>query len=174
MAEDRISLAEASRISGVSASTLKRWTRAGVVPVKGDRWTTAAAAQARVVARMRERGHSLDELRRAGREGRLAFGYMEDLLPGREKAIPRAEAANVTGLEEELIERVMTLLGTPTALQGTLSEEDLDATRSDGRPSSAPGSRSSLCSSSSASTRSRSARSPRPRCGCSTSTCTSR
>ena len=127
MPEDRISLAEASRISGVSTSTLKRWVKEGVVPVRGDRWTTAAAAQARVVARMRERGHSLEELRRAGREGRLAFGYMEDLLPGREQAIPRAEAAEVTGLEEELIERVMTLLGTPTALQGTLSEEDLDA-----------------------------------------------
>ena len=127
MAEDRISLAEASRISGVSASTLKRWAKEGVVPVKGDRWTTAAAAQARVVARMRERGHSLGELRRAGREGRLAFGYMEDLLPGREQAIARSEAARATGLEEELIERVMTLLGTPTALQGTLSEEDLDA-----------------------------------------------
>ena len=127
MAEDRISLAEASRISGVSASTLKRWAKEGVVPVRGDRWTTAAAAQARVVARMRERGHSLGELRRAGREGRLAFGYMEDLLPGREQAIPRSEAARATGLEEELIERVMTLLGTPTALQGTLSEEDLDA-----------------------------------------------
>ena len=127
MAEDRISLAEASRISGVSASTLKRWAKERIVPVKGDRWTTAAAAQARVVARMRERGHSLEELRRAGREGRLAFGYMEDLLPGREQAIPRSEAAKVTGLEEELIERVMTLLGTPTALQGTMSEEDLDA-----------------------------------------------
>ena len=127
MAEDRISLAEASRLSGVSASTLKRWVKEGVIPVKRDRWTTAAAAQARVVARMRERGHSLADLRRAGREGRLAFGYMEDLLPGREQAIPRQEAAARSGLEEELIERVMTLLGTPTALQGTLSEEDLDA-----------------------------------------------
>ena len=53
-----------------------------MIPVKGGRWTTAAAAQARVVARMRERGHSLAELRRAVREGRLAFGYVEDLLPG--------------------------------------------------------------------------------------------
>ena len=54
-----------------------------MIPVKDGRWTTAAAAaQARVVARMRERGHSLEELRRAVREGRLAFGYVEDLLPG--------------------------------------------------------------------------------------------
>jgi len=39
-----------------------------------------------LVGRMRERGHSLAELRRAVREGRLAFGYVEDLLPGRERA----------------------------------------------------------------------------------------
>ena len=128
MPEDAISLNEAARISGVSAATLTRWAEAKVIPVKRGRWTTAAAAQARVVARMRERGHSLAELRRAVRDGRLAFGYVEDLLPGsREISIERAEAADRTGLEEELIERVMTLLGTPTALEGTLSEQDAEA-----------------------------------------------
>ena len=128
MAEDVISLGEAARISGVSPSTLKRWAAAGVIPVRRGRWTTAAAAQARVVARMRERGHSLDELRTAVRDGRLAFGYVEDLIPGaRERTISRADAAVRTGLEEELIERVMTLLGTPTALEGTLNEQDVDA-----------------------------------------------
>ena len=131
MAEDVISLGEAARISGVSPSTLKRWAAAGVIPVRRGRWTTAAAAQARVVARMRERGHSLDELRTAVRDGRLAFGYVEDLIPGaRERTIGRAEAAARTGLEEELIERVMTLLGTPTALEGTLNEQDVDAINS--------------------------------------------
>jgi adenylate cyclase len=128
MAEGTISLNEAARIAGVSPTTLKRWAKAKVIPVRGDRWTTTAAAQARVVARMRDRGHSLEELRRAVRDGRLAFGYVEDLLPGtREKAIERSEAAARTGLEEELIERVMTLLGTPTALEGTLSEADAEA-----------------------------------------------
>src|SRR4051812_21706486 len=122
--EGTISLNEASRIAGVSPATLKRWAQARVIPVRDGEWTTAAAAQARVVARMRERGHSLEELRRAVRDGRLAFGYVEDLLPGsRETAIDRAEAAARTGLEEELIERLMTLLGTPTALEGTLSEQ---------------------------------------------------
>jgi len=123
-----ISLGEASRISGVSPSTLKRWAAAKVIPVRGERWTTAAAAQARVVARMRERGHSLEELRRAVRDGRLAFGFVEDLLPGaRDRIVPRAEAAERSGLEEELIERVMTLLGTPTALEGTLNDQDVEA-----------------------------------------------
>jgi adenylate cyclase len=123
-----ITLAEASRLSGVSDSTLKRWAREKVIPVRRGRWTPAAAAQARVVARMRDRGHSLDEIRRAVREGRLAFGFVEDLIPGaREHAVNRAEAARRAGLEEELIERVMTLLGTPTALQGTLDEADVAA-----------------------------------------------
>ena len=76
---------------------------------------------------MRERGHSLDELRRAVREGRLAFGYVEDLFPGRERDFTRDEAAERTGLEEALIERMMSLLGTPTALEGTLNEQDVDA-----------------------------------------------
>jgi len=126
--EDAISLNEAARISGVSAATLTRWAEAKVIPVKRGRWTTAAAAQARVVARMRERGHSLAELRRAVRDGRLAFGYVEDLLPGAaEQVIPRGEAAARSGLEEELIERIMTLLGTPTGLQGVLNEQDAQA-----------------------------------------------
>jgi adenylate cyclase len=80
-----------------------------------------------VVARMRERGHALTELRRAVREGRLAFGYVEDLLPSTERAMTRTEAAARTGLEEELIERIMALLGTPTAIEGTLNDQDLIA-----------------------------------------------
>ena len=98
-----------------------------MIPVKEGRWTTAAAAQARVVGRMRERGHSLQELRRAVREGRLAFGYVEDLLPGRERVLSRSEAAEQAGLEEALIERLMALLGTPTAIEGTLNDQDLVA-----------------------------------------------
>jgi adenylate cyclase len=127
MAEDQISLNEAARIAGVSPSTLQRWARAGVIPVRRGRWTTAAAAQARVVGRMRERGHSLAELRRAVREGRLAFGYVEDLLPGRERDFSREEAAEMTNLEPALIERMMSLLGTPTAIEGTLNEQDVTA-----------------------------------------------
>src|SRR4051794_26291656 len=115
MPEREISITEAARISGVSPTTLKRWAEAKVVPVRKGRWTVAAAAQARVVARMRERGHTLDELRRAVRDGRLAFGYVEDLLPDTERAYSRHEVSEMSGLEEELIERIMSLLGTPTA-----------------------------------------------------------
>src|SRR3954449_9878805 len=127
MPDEHISLSEASNLAGVSPTTLQRWVKAGVIPVRGGQWTTAAAAQARVVSRLRERGHSLAELRRAVREGSLAFGYVEDLFPGRERDLTRVEAADRTGLEEALIERMMSLLGTPTALEGTLNEQDVVA-----------------------------------------------
>jgi adenylate cyclase len=125
--EELISLSEAARRSGVSASTLKRWAQQKVIPVEDGRWTGAAAAQARVVARMRERGHSLSSLKRAVRDGRLAFGFVEELLPDTAPTISVAEAARRTGLEEELIERVMALLGTPTARAGMLTEQDAEA-----------------------------------------------
>jgi adenylate cyclase len=124
-----ISLSEASRRSGVSASTLKRWAEEKVIPVRRGRWTPAAAAQARVVARMRERGHSLEELKRAGREGRLAFGFAEEIFPPREATITVEEAAQETGLEPELIERVMTILGTPAGQTRVLTAEDVEALR---------------------------------------------
>jgi adenylate cyclase len=98
-----------------------------VVPVRDGRWTVAAAAQARVVSRMRDRGHALGELRQAVRDGRLAFGYVEDLLPASERTYTRGQAAERAGLEEELIERIMSLLGTPTAIEGTLTEQDVEA-----------------------------------------------
>jgi adenylate cyclase len=128
-ADERISLAEASRRSGVTASTLKRWAEQKVVPVRRGRWTAAAAAQARVVARMRERGHSLEELRRAGREGRLAFGFVEELFPDREELVTLEQAARETGLEPRLIERIQVILGTPLGGERTLNRDDLMALR---------------------------------------------
>jgi adenylate cyclase len=128
-ADERISLSEASRRSGVSASTLKRWAAEKVVPVRRGRWTAAAAAQARVVARMRERGHSLDALRQAGREGRLAFGFVEELFPSPEEQVTVEQVAAETGLEAELIERILVILGTPLGRERLLSPEDVRALR---------------------------------------------
>ncbi len=128
MADRRISLSEAARRSGVPASTLKRWAEEKIVPVRRGRWTVAAAAQARVVARMRERGYSLEDLRSAGQEGRLAFGFAEELFTGSEEAITLEQAAAETGLEPELVERILVILGTPKG-QRELSKEDLAALR---------------------------------------------
>lgn len=98
------------------------------MPVRRGRWTVAAAAQARVVARMRERGYSLEDLKSAGREGRLAFGFTEELFSGSEEAITIEQAAEETGLEPDLVERILVILGTPKN-QRELSKEDLAALR---------------------------------------------
>jgi adenylate cyclase len=124
---DEISLSEASRRAGVSAATLKRWADQKIIPVSDGKWTTSAAAQARVIARMRERGHTLESLKRASSEGRLAYGYVEDLFPDSETTLDVREAAERTGLEPELIERIMSLMGTPTQAEGELTEQDASA-----------------------------------------------
>src|SRR6476620_10235732 len=129
MADERISLSEASRRSGVPVSTLKRWAQETIVPVRRGRWTATAAAQARVVARMRERGYSLEDLREAGREGRLAFGFTEELFPQPGGKLSIEEVAAETGLEPELIERILVILGTPKGRQRDLSPDDVAALR---------------------------------------------
>jgi adenylate cyclase len=129
MADERISLSEASRRSGVPVSTLKRWAAEKIVPVRRGRWTATAAAQARVVARMRERGYSLEDLREAGREGRLAFGFTEELFSEEGSGVSVAMIAEETGLEVELIERILVILGTPQGKQRNLTAEDAAALR---------------------------------------------
>jgi adenylate cyclase len=130
MPDRQISLSEAARRSGVSASTLKRWAQEKIVPVRRGRWTEAAAAQARVVARMRERGYSLEALKEAGREGRLAFGFTEELFSDPdEQRIGVEEVAAETGLEAELVERILVILGTPADRRGEVSPDDAEALR---------------------------------------------
>ena len=129
MPDQRISLSEAARRSGVPKSTLKRWAEERIVPVRRGRWTAAAAAQARVVARMRERGYSLEDLKSAGREGRLAFGFTEELFSDSGDEFSVEEVAAETGLEPELVERILAILGTPKERRRELSAEDAAALR---------------------------------------------
>jgi len=129
MPDQRISLSEAARRSGVPKSTLKRWAEERIVPVRRGRWTAAAAAQARVVARMRERGYSLEDLKSAGREGRLAFGFTEELFSDSEAEYTVEQVAEETGLEPELVERILAILGTPKERRRELSAEDAAALR---------------------------------------------
>ena len=129
MADERISLTEAARRSGVPQSTLKRWAEEKIVPVRKGRWTPAAAAQARVVARMRDRGYSLDDLKEAGREGRLAFAFAEDLFVEEEGELTVESIARDTGMEVELIERILVMMGTPGVGQANLTPADAMALR---------------------------------------------
>lgn len=124
---EEISLSEAARRAGVSTSTLKRWADQGLVPLEDGRWTEASAAQARVVARMRDRGHTVEEIKSAAQEGRLSYGLLEEVFPGRGETLGLDDAARRTGLEPELIERVMTLLGTPFGQTEELTDEDVAA-----------------------------------------------
>jgi adenylate cyclase len=118
-----------ARQLGVEAATLRRWVRDGVVPLPGGEWSPAAIAHARIVARLRERGHSLAEIRRASDGGRLAYGFVEDLFPTPEGDHTLEDAAAATGLEPALIERLWTAAGLSASTLDRLSAEDVDLLR---------------------------------------------
>jgi adenylate cyclase len=121
-----LTLTDVARTLSVSPPTLRRWVAEGIVPLRDGEWTPAALAQARIVARMRQRGHSLEQLRAAAKEGRLAYGYLEDLFPAAEATEHDLEAAaRETGLEPELIRRIWTSAGFSAASLDHLSEDDL-------------------------------------------------
>jgi adenylate cyclase len=120
--------AAAARV-GVTPATLKRWAQKGLVPQYDGTWTPAAVTHARVVARLRERGHSLADIRQATDEGRLAFGYIEELFPAGDGAYTIEQAARETGLDEGLIERITMALGVSTTQTNELSEDELQLLR---------------------------------------------
>jgi adenylate cyclase len=124
-----LSLKDAAERVGVSPGTLRRWAREGVIPeVDGTgEWTTAAVAHARIVARLRERGHKLEQIKRAGEQGRLAYGYIEELFGEDEPRRSLSEAAELTDLEPALIERFWTSLGLPISGLDGLTDEDIQA-----------------------------------------------
>ena len=108
----------------------RRWTRDGLVPHYDGSWSPSAIAHARIVARLRERGHSLREIRRATEEGRLAFGFIEELFPSLDDHVYTVrQAAQETGLDPGLIERVIAALGMNAAQMETLSAEDVQLLR---------------------------------------------
>lgn len=93
-----------------------------------DEWPPAAVAHARIVARLRQRGHSLERIREATAQGRLAYGYIEDLFH-REGERSLEEVAGEIGLEPQLVERLWSSLGLPTDALECLAEEDAQALR---------------------------------------------
>jgi adenylate cyclase len=126
---EELTLAEAAREAGVSPSTLRRWGDQGVIPDYRGRWTRAAAIHARLVARLRENGYSLEEIKKAGEDGRLAFGFVEELFPRREARYSPEEVARETGLEPALIERLWRSMGFPSWRLESLDDDDLEALR---------------------------------------------
>jgi len=92
-----MTLARAAERVGVMPATLPRWIRQGLIPQYEDSWTPAAIGQARVVAKMRERGHSLTEIRRATEDGKLAFGFLEELFPSDQRYLQFFVEQDVVG-----------------------------------------------------------------------------
>jgi adenylate cyclase len=121
--------AEVARQVGVTTRTLKRWVDSGVVPKDGDGWTPPAVAHARIVARLRERGHTLRQIAAATESGRLSFAYIEDLLPTEDSGLAVDDAARETGLEPALIERIFTTMGLNQSEALRITEDDLQLLR---------------------------------------------
>src|SRR5579863_721997 len=97
---------EAAAAVGVSLDTLRRWVREGVVPEYAGAWTPAALGKARLIRRLRDRGYTLDQIRNATEDGRLAFGRILELFEVGGESLSRAEAARRTGLNDDTIDRV--------------------------------------------------------------------
>jgi len=124
-----LSLSGAAERAGVTPAKLRRWAAQGVIPQYDGEWTPAAIAHARIVSRLRDRGHTLADIKRAGETGRLAFGYIEDLFPPAGGGYTLVEAARETGLEAALIERIYTTVGFNAQSVERLSEDDLQLLR---------------------------------------------
>ena len=126
----RLTLKEAAERAGVSPATLRRWAETGVIPEREaarDGWTPAAVAHARIVSRLRARGHSLQEIRQAASEGRLSYGFIEDLFPAPHAGRSLRDVAEESGLEPALIKRLWTGIGLPQQELDRLTDEDVQA-----------------------------------------------
>ncbi len=129
MEPDEPTLAQVAARADVSPATVRRWIAIGLVPGYEGRWTPAAVAYVRVVARLRARGHTLAEIKRASDNGQLAVGPLEDMLGGSEGRYTLRDVARETGLEEALIERILAAFGLGWSAPELLSEEDLEMLR---------------------------------------------
>jgi len=126
---DELTLAQVAARAGVSPATVRRWVRMGLVPGHDGRWTPASAAYVRVVARLRARGHPLEQIKRASDRGQLATGPLENLLSGSEGRYTLAEVARESGLDRGLIERIYATMGLGALALNAYSEEDLTMMR---------------------------------------------
>jgi adenylate cyclase len=124
-----LTLKQVAARAGVTAATVRRWVNEGLVPQYDGEWTPAAASHVRIVARLRERGHTVQRIREASQSGKLAFGYIDELLPSSEARYTLQEASREIGLEPELIERLVAAMGQNALSAEEISDEDLQVLR---------------------------------------------
>jgi adenylate cyclase len=125
--EGGLTLAQVAARAGVSPGTVRRWVKEGLIPQhNGDGgWTAPAARQVVIVARLRERGYTLEQIRQASDSGQLVHGGIEDLLAPPEGRHTLRRAARETGLSQALIERIFVALGMSVLSLEAISDEDL-------------------------------------------------
>jgi adenylate cyclase len=121
-----LTLGQVAARAGVSPATVGRWVKKGLVPGYEGSWTPAAVAYVRVVARLRARGHTLEQIKRASDRGQLAVGPIENLLSGSEERYTLHEASRASGLKASLIERILTTMGLGPHVAQALTDEDLE------------------------------------------------
>jgi len=124
-----LTLAQVAARAEVSPGTVRRWVKEGLVPQYEGEWTPAAASHVRIVSRLRERGHTVEQIREASQSGRLAFGFIDELLPTSDGRYKLADAVRVTGLKAEEIERLVAAMGLSVLSVDSISEEDMELLR---------------------------------------------
>jgi adenylate cyclase len=124
-----LTLAQVATVVGVSPGTLKRWIAKGLVPGFEGHWTPSAVAYVRVVARLRDRGHSLQRIKQASDDGQLAIGPIENLLSSSGNYHTLRQASRSTGLPTELIRQIFSAMGLGPVPPEGLSEEDVEMMR---------------------------------------------
>ena len=124
-----LTLTELAERIGVSPGTLRRWADTGLIPGFDGVWTPAHASHARIVARLRARGHTLAQIRQASDAGRLAFAYTEQLFEEDEAGVSLRDASKETSLEPALIKRLFSAAGYSDTATERLTEDDLQLLR---------------------------------------------
>jgi adenylate cyclase len=126
---NELTLKQVAVRAGVTQATVRRWVKEGLVPQYDGAWTPAAASHVRIVARLRERGHSVQRIREASQSGKLAFGYIDELLPSSEARYTLEQAAREIDLDPALVERLIGAMGQNALSSEEITEEDLQVLR---------------------------------------------
>lgn len=121
-------LARVAATAGIAPATVRRWVKEGLVPQYEGVWTPPAVAQVRIVGRLRDRGHTIEDIRRAQESGQLA-GYVQGMFAPPEGRYTLEQAAQEADIDVAMIERIYLNLGLSTLSLDSMGEEDMEMVR---------------------------------------------